>query len=289
MLRNRKLFALIIVLSFTSLACGVSFNVPTQVIETGPLVTDEINIPLAHSDKSANFFMEFGAGELSIQSGSGPSFVTGTATYNLEELKPDVSTNGNSVYLDQGDYDFNFSGIPNFEDIENDWDLRFSDQPVNIDIRAGAFEGDFDFGGMALTDLSVVGGASSVKIDFSTPNLVSMDQFHFESGASDVQIRRLANANFSRMNLLVGAGQYTLDFSGDLQQDAEIDITGGLSAITIIVPEGVNAVVHFHSSLSDISVYGDWSGSGSRFRQSGDGPTLTFNIEIGIGQVELRN
>ena len=51
----------------------------------------------------------------------------------------------------------------------------------------------------------------------------------------------LANANFSTMIFSSGAGDYTLDFSGDLQRDATVTITTGLSNLKLVVPKGVAA------------------------------------------------
>ncbi len=97
----------------------------------------------------------------------------------------------------------------------------------------------------------------------------------------------LANANFSMFDFSSGAGDYTLDFSGELQRDASIKISSGLSNIIVIVPEGVNAIATVDSGASNISAGSGWSQNGNTYKQKGEGPTLTFVIEIGAGNVTL--
>ena len=97
----------------------------------------------------------------------------------------------------------------------------------------------------------------------------------------------LANANFSIFDFSSGAGDYTLDFSGELQRDASIKISSGLSNTIISIPEDVDAVVTIDSGASNVSVGSSWSKNGNVYKQKGEGPTLTFVIEIGAGNVTL--
>jgi hypothetical protein len=114
-----------------------------------------------------------------------------------------------------------------------------------------------------------------------------MSLFHYETGASNVKMSGLANANFNMMDFSSGAGDYTLDFSGTLKRDASIKISSGLSNIIIVVPEGVNAKVTVDSGASNINAGPGWSQNGKTYQQKGEGPTLTFMIDIGAGNVTL--
>ena len=51
----------------------------------------------------ADLRLEFGAGELKLNPGDQGAPVTRTATYNVKELKPRVTVNGNEVVIDNGD------------------------------------------------------------------------------------------------------------------------------------------------------------------------------------------
>jgi hypothetical protein len=276
----RKLILFIAILALTTLACGI--NVP-QPPQPGPDMTDEINVPYPDSDE-INLKLSFGAGELTLNPGA-DVLVDGTATYNYSELKPEIITDGGDVEVRVGDEDFNL--LPNLNDLKNEWDLKLGDQPMNLSIDSGAYDGKFELGGLSLTRLEIKDGASNVEVSFSQPNPVEMSTFTYSTGASDVKLTGLANANFSLLDFSAGAGDYTLDFSGELQRDASVKIESGLSNLIIIVPEGVSAVVTVESGLSNVNAGSGWERSGEDYIQKGEGPTLTFVIEMGAGNLTL--
>ena len=114
-----------------------------------------------------------------------------------------------------------------------------------------------------------------------------MSEFNYSTGASDVRMEGLANANFERFIFNGGAGNYTLDFSGDLQRDATVSVDCGLSDLTLIIPQGVNVVITIDSALADINLGDGWSQKGSVYSQQGDGPTLTIIVNMGGGEITI--
>lgn len=276
----RKIIIFFAILALTTLACG--FNVP-QAPQPGSNMTDEINVPYPDSDE-INLKLSFGAGELTLNPGA-DVLVDGSATYNYDELKPEIITDGGDVEVRVGDGEVNI--LPNLNNLNNEWDLKLGDQPMNLSIDSGAYDGTFELGGLSLTRLDISDGAANVEVSFSELNPVEMSTFTYNSGASDVKITGLANANFSLFDFSAGAGDYTLDFSGELQRDASVKIESGLSNLIIIVPEGVHAVVSVESGLSNVNAGTGWERSGSDYVQDGEGPTLTFVIEMGAGNLTL--
>ncbi|MBI5945069.1 MAG: hypothetical protein HY864_11920 [Chloroflexi bacterium] len=277
---NIKIISAFLVLALASLACG--FELP-KAPEPGPEVTEKISVSTPDSD-NVNLKLAFGAGEMTLAPGA-EKFVEGTATYNYPAFKPAVKTNGSNVEVKMGEVDFNV--FPTFKGLKNIWDLKLGDTPMNLTIEAGAYKGFFELGGLALNNLTIKDGAAEVELAFSEPNPAKMSVLHYETGASNVKMIGLANANFDLMDFSSGAGDYTLDFSGDLQRDASISISSGLSNLIIIVPEGVNAVVTIDSGASNISAGSGWEQNGKIYTQKGQGPTLTFVINIGAGNVTL--
>ncbi|MFM8426929.1 MAG: toast rack family protein [Chloroflexota bacterium] len=276
----RKLIPFIAILALTALACGISAPEPPT---PQPEVTEDIKVEYPDADE-INLKLRFGAGELILNPGAA-LLVDGTATYNYDELKPEINTDGSDVEVRVGDGNVNI--FPNLNNIKNEWDLELGDQPMNLSLESGAYEGEFELGGLALTRLDIKDGASNVEISFSKLNPVEMSTFTYNTGASDVKITGLANANFSLFDFSSGAGDYTLDFSGELQRDASVKIETGLSNFIIIVPEGVNAVVTVQGGLSNVNAGSSWERSGSDYVQKGEGPTLTFVIEMGAGNLTL--
>ena len=278
----RKLILLIAILALASMACGFNIDIP-EVPKPGPEVVDDINVKTPKAD-DVSLKLSFGAGEIKLAPGAS-QLVEGTATYNYSAFKPDVNTDGGDISIQMSDVDF--KTFPNFNDLKNEWDFKLGDTPMDLSIESGAYDGTFEFGGLALDNLTIQDGAANVALSFSDPNLSEMSTFRYETGASNVKMTGLANANFSLMDFSSGAGDYTLDFSGELKRDASIKISSGLSNIIVIIPEGVNAVVTVDSGASNVSAGSGWSMDGNVYMQKGEGPTLTFVIEIGAGNVTL--
>jgi len=210
--------------------------------------------------------------------------VEGIALYNVKEMKPEVIKNGANIEIKQG----NFEGIPPFNGMKNQWDLQLGSTPMDLTIDAGAYEGNMELGGLALKSLTVKDGAASVNLSFSEPNLTEMSGLSYSTGASEVKLNGLGNANFSTFDFDGGAGSYTLDFSGELQRDASVNVNTGLSDLTIIIPEGVDATLTMDGGLSDINLGNGWSQSGNVYSHEGSGPTLDIVINMGAGNVTVK-
>ena len=277
---NVKIISAILILALASMACGFSFDLPEQV-KAGPEVKEEISVADPKEDET-RLLLSFGAGNLNLSTGA-KNLVDGTVVYNVEDLKPEIIEDGAQIEIKQG----NFQGLPPFDGMKNEWDLQLGSSPMELEISAGAYEGDFEFGGLALTNLTINDGAADVSLSFSELNLAEMSEFNYSTGASDVRMEGLANANFERFIFNGGAGNYTLDFSGDLQRDATVSVDCGLSDLTLIIPQGVNVVITIDSALADINLGDGWSQKGSVYSQQGDGPTLTIIVNMGGGEITI--
>lgn len=267
-----------------TLACSLSFDLPVDEITTGETVTEPVQINLPEGSPRIN--LTFGAGELSVAPGAASGTITGTATYNVSDLKPDVEIEGETVTISTGN--FEITGIPNMdEDIENKWDLQIGNNPLELKINAGAYKGEYELGGLAITSLEVTDGASDVKLAFSTPNLVDMETFRYVTGASKLELEGLSNANFESMTFRGGAGDFKLDFSGQLKKDATVQIESGLSRIEVVIPETMSARVVFRGGLTSINASSAWDKSGEEYTHKGIGPTLTIYVDMAAGDFKL--
>jgi hypothetical protein len=282
------MFIPLLIVALATMACGITINLPFENVRTIPTVVEDLTVPLPESSGSLQLTLAFGAGELYLSPGAETALVEGTATYNVDELKPKVRVDGSSVRVETGNLEV--QGLPNFRSrYEHEWDLKLLDTPMDLTINAGAYKGIFDLGGLSLQSLRITDGASDVEVDFSTSNHDVMDTLRYETGASSVRLNRLANANFDRLEFKGGAGDYTLDFSGDLQRDATVTIDTGVSSVAVIVPQNVNARLLFDGGLSNVDISGDWERDGNDYVLNGQGPRLTINVNMGAGNLELRN
>ncbi len=286
---KKPILTAVILLALTTLACAGNFEFPVTEIETGPTQTTDISVPLLDDPETiAEITLAFGAGNLNIAPGAEEALITGVATYNVADFAPVVTTDENAIRLEQGNLTVN--GIPNFEsNLENEWDLQLGSTPINLTINAGAYVGDYELGGLALNKLTISDGAADIKVNFSEPNLTEMESLNYNTGASNVTMTGIANANTPELIFRCGAGSYTLDFSGELQQDMQVSIESGISSIAVIVPEGVSAEVTYEGGMSNVSLDGSWEKSGSTYTHAGEGYTITITIKMGAGNLELRD
>jgi len=291
---SRKLFPIIAILTLvlTTVACSFTVNLPSiRQIKTGPTQIETIHVAAPASGAASDVTLAFGAGELNLAPGAENAIVDGIATYNVKQLKPVVTAAGSTVRIETGNIGNNgFSnlnlGAKNFK---NTWDLKLGSLPMSMHIKAGAYKGVYELGGLALQSLDVADGASDVRLKFSQPNTIAMDNLTYETGASNVNLSGLANADFQNMTFRSGAGNYTLDFSGMLKRAATVNIDSGISQITIIVPQGVSAQVILKGALSNVNMNGDWQKSGGNWVNPGSGPQITIYVNLGAGNLQLSN
>jgi hypothetical protein len=279
---NKKLLLVLAVLTFSSLACNLSFNVPT--IKTGPEKTEKIKESLPDNKDEIQVDLSIGAAELNVTGGAA-DLVNGTVKYNVPSWKPSVSFEDNHLVIKQKETEFN--GLPG-KQLTNQWDLQLTNErPLKIDLNAGAYQGNLDLGGMNIIKLNVNDGASDTQIDFSEPNKGVMESFDYNSGASTVKLTGLANANFDRLNFSTGAGSYTLDFSGDLQKDENVRIDAGVSTIKIIIPAGTRAEIEVDGEMKDVNTHGTWTVESNKYSTKGSGNVITIYVNMSLGSLDL--
>lgn len=273
-------FAFLTTLALATMACGFSVNLPSAPTP-GPDITEQITVAAPDSEET-RLHISFGAGELRLSPGAEAALVTGTVTYNLPNFKPEVTEAGGTIELKQGDIK-----SLNVGDFRNEWNLNLGLSPMELEINAGAYQGRYEFGGLALTGLTVKDGASDVILSFSEPNQADMAVFRYETGASNVELTGLANANFSTLIFNGGAGNYTLDFSGELGQAATARVETGFGDLKLVIPKGLDARVTVEGAAVNINHSSGWAQNDRTYTQDGSGPTLTIIVKMGAGNVTI--
>jgi hypothetical protein len=279
----KRILFLISILVLATMACSVTLNMPEKQ-ETGPSETIDIN-EAAPSETPPEVVIQMGAGKLELRGGGSDALIEGTVEYNVVAWKPEITRDGREVRISQGDMKRLTVGANN--NIINLWDLRLGSMPLSLTIEAGAYESTLDLSGLALTSLRIADGAAKTDVLFDMPNPVEMDSFTYETGASSIKLEGLGFANFDEMSFKGGAGNYTLDFSGTLQRDADVYIDGGLGNFTVIVPKDTAARVLVEGGLKNVSPQGTWNVRNGEYRTEGTGPLLRIEVNIGVGNLTL--
>lgn len=273
----------VLTLVFVSLSCSFTVNAPK--VKIGETKTLTINEPAPGGTEAALVDIEMGAGKLNI-SGGAVNLVEGAIRYNVVPWEPEITREGNLVNIHQGTVEE--ISIPN-DDVINAWDLKLGAMPIDLDVAAGAYEGTMDLSGVALTNLNIEDGASKATIEFNSANPVEMDTFTYKTGASQVKIYGISNSNAGIFKFDGGAGDFTLDFTGELQRAMQVDINSGVSSLTIIVPENIPARVTITGGLNNIAPRGTWTITGNIYEKTGTGPAIEISLDMGIGSLELIN
>jgi hypothetical protein len=278
----------ILIIAFVSLACSVSITLPNLQNKIGPTETDTIDVSLPENTQTVpDVTLNCGICDLNLQPGSSTSLVSGTVKYNVADLKPTVTVNGNNVTIQQGN--FQLTGIPFVNtNVINDWNLSLANSPMNMYVKAGAYTGNYELGDLSIQHLEVTDGASRVKLNFSEPNQIEMTSFKYMTGASEVSLMGLSNANADEIAFNGGAGNYTLDFSGVLSRDVMVSIDAGISSVTVIVPNGVPAELTTNSTLITVNTSGGWQQSGNTYLLSGSGYKINITAKMGAGSLQLQ-
>ena len=184
---NKALLALLVV-ALVTLACGITVDLPFTQEKIGPTQIEDIHVPLLEPGSgTAEVTINFGAGLLNIDSGADDALVSGTATFNVADIGPEVTIAGEEVRLEQGNLDL--TSIPTFSDgMVNTWDLEFADVPMELLINAGAYSGRLELGGLSLERLEINDGASDVRVEFSQANHTEMSLFRYTTGAEPARL-----------------------------------------------------------------------------------------------------
>jgi hypothetical protein len=277
---NVRIISAILVLALAGMACGFTIDLPERS-QPGPDVKESITVPVTGSDET-RLTISFGAGRLNLSPGA-KNLVDGTVVYNFDELKPKIVSEGNSVEIKHSD----FKNLVNSKDLRNQWDLKLGSSPIDLNINAGAYRGSYELGGLSLISLTVKDGASNVELSFSEPNLTRMSVLRYETGASNVTLSGLANANFSTLIFSGGAGDYKLDFSGELMNDGTVNIEAGAGDVQLVIQKNMNAKVTVESALASVNLSSNWSQNGNDYSQTGEGPKLTIIVKMAAGNLTI--
>ncbi len=283
-MKKHFLFALSL-LVLTSLACTITIPWIPRV-GAGQLQTFTFSEPAPAGASPATVRISMGAGTLQIQGGAN-ALVDGKVEYNVNGWKPEITKTGSTIQIEQKTEDV--TNIPT-QNVHNDWNVQLGNgTPIALDINAGAYQGTLDLSGVPLSDLRIQDGASDATVEFKQPNPVQMDSLTYKTGFSSVKLLGLGYANFRQMTFSGGAGSYTLDFGGTLQQDANVKVSGGGANVDILVPQGMATEVNITSSLTNVNTSGQWVTNNNQYALQGSGPVLHMTIDVGVGNINLKS
>lgn len=278
---KKQLILVVTTLLMATLACSLQ-NLQLETIDpqivfiSEPFPGDNFETQLVFKMTGGRFFITPDAEGL----------VNGSIKYNVEPWAPEFIRRDHYFEIRQVN-PFRITGFP-IGDVENTWELGLTTAlPLDLTIEGGASENNFDLSGLNLTNLKITQGASDTTVRFDAPNPGVIEDFSFTTGASSARIIGLGNANFQSMTMSAGAGNYTLDFTGNLLRDSVVDVKAGVSNFTIVIPSGMSAVVMNKGTVSNVNTQGTWLVTDQSYTTLNEGFTLTINLDLSVGNVNL--
>ena len=165
--------------------------------------------------------------------------------------------------------------------------------PIAFELELGAGRGELDLTGLQIEEFRISTGASKVRMWINQPNPISADVVEIESGVSKFTAEGLSNLNFRRLKFDGGVGSYSLDFSGRLMRDCEVDIDVGLGAIVVDIPRDVDARLNYDDNwFSQFNLVGDFYERRDGVFETADygegRHSITLTIDSGLGSVKVR-
>ena len=97
----------------------------------------------------------------------------------------------------------------------------------------------------------------------------------------------LANANVATLAFSGGAGDYTLDFTGELERDMVVTIKAGFGDLSLVIPRDVDAEITVEGTAVNINHSSTWSQNGQKYSQDASGPALTVLVEMAAGNLVI--
>jgi hypothetical protein len=230
-----------------------------------------------------------GACRLTVAPGDGEEWVSGSYQAPSGALPVKVQQEGGNLRITQ---EYRLAGIGGVLSRVPRLDLKLGKaNPYGLSLETGATESTSDLGGLPVTRMVVKQGAGKIYFDFSAPNPQSMSLLDLDAGAVNLEMRNLANANFAEMRVDGGAAAYKFDFGGNLQRDANVRITAGMSSVEVSVPAATAAKIYTETVLAQAQVGdGFMKKEGAWWTPAaveGKSPLLTVHGNVSLGQLTV--
>jgi len=221
-------------------------------------------------DERLDLRVEFAAGRLRLAPATNDVLYRMRLTYDAERFEPLNSFDARAARAEIG-----VRGRKNV-----DWERRQptpgqsldvyvgSGVPVSLDLVVGAGKADVNLGGLELTRVTVAAGATETGIRWAEPNNAECSELVLKVGAAKFVAEGLGNAGCRRIDVLGGAGEIVLDFSGEWERDVTVDLRVALASLDLRFPRDVGIAIESRRLLAALEQPGFASRDGVLYSQN---------------------
>ncbi|MES2306815.1 MAG: hypothetical protein V4558_15030 [Gemmatimonadota bacterium] len=203
--------------------------------------------------------LDFGAGRVVVQPGSSGSLYRAVLRYDAERAAPVQDYDARTGILHLGLEAVGGGGVRVTSRAQLDQTGRFEfspDIPLSFTANLGAADATMDLGGTTLVDLAIWSGATRSSLTFSRPTKGECRKASFTVGASELDVRQLANAGCDEITVEGGVGRATLGFEGEWRRNSAVAVALSMGTLTLRVPRGVGLQITAGRFLTSLDVEG---------------------------------
>ena len=284
---NRKLSSLLwLVLAVSCSSCIV----PWPDWESDASLTNSQHSDEIQGVESLTANLELGVGKLEIEAGTSGQLYDLDLYYDENALQPDLKLEreGKNAKLD-----FSFQGKSHWGRAVTNTRASLRVHPdikLRLHASTGVTASEINLSGMTVESLDLEAGVGGTLIRVASRNRTRCRDIQIRNGVGAMEAVGLGNLRFEKLEFEGGVGAAELDFSGEWEDDAEVEIQVGVGGVEIRLPRDLGAEVRMPESfLSGIDV--------SEFRKEGNtyysenldrvSQVVRIRIRTGIGGVSI--
>lgn len=257
------LLIIIVAALLASLGCAVG-NLRVDTVTVGELNKETQTVEAGDAEQ-VRVYIKMGTGELKVNHGA-EALMRANFTYNVADWKPQVDytvADGNGrLNIRQPSSE----QISVRSDIRYTWDLKFNEEiPLDMRIECGAGSGEIKLGQLNVTRVDAKFSAGDFDIDLGD------------------------NQSLEHLELDMGAGDITVDLTGNWQQNVEVYIQGGIGKTILRLPKDIGVRIIVNKAIGKINTRG-LTRDGDVYVNAAYGVspvTVEINIQSGIGETLL--
>lgn len=213
----------------------------------------------ANGERMLRATLDFGAGRVVVQPGLAKDLYRAAVRYDAERSAPVQSYDARTGILRVGLESVGGGGVrvTSRKQLEQTGRFEFSpDIPLSFTANLGAADATIDLGGTTLVDVGVHSGATRSSLTFSRPTQGECRKAQFTVGASELDVRQLANAGCETIQVEGGIGRATLGFEGTWRRNSSVAVAMSMGTITLRVPRGVGLQITAGRFMTSLDVEG---------------------------------
>jgi hypothetical protein len=246
----------------------------------------------ARTDRDLRLRLEVDAGEVRVSRGQSEDEVIVHLQYSPKEFRHAFRFNEQENFLEiRFDKDgwFDHKG----DKLNAVLEIELPTEPaLRADCRIKAGEVNMQLGGLRLVDFAMSVTAGEVNVDFEEPNRTVMEALELNTRIGQSNFRRLGNARFRDADINGGIGEMTIDFNGDMLEEAvaRVDLDIGETVVLLPPEAGTKLAVSKFLFLSHIDLPFDMRQEGRYYYTENFGKSgreLQLRISSGIGELRI--